>query len=553
MATQGTDFLVVVDDMPAITKLQNGRHRLEFFCQPSNKKEGWYGDDISKWLPDFGTLSEADFTGEGWEPELGRTFPDQRLIEASAPYVPSANEHYVKLTYETLTSTLTQVQDDTISCTSNGLKQVERVTIAVAGTAYSNVVGSSSIVSDGTTLYLARKVIEQNDAFMQVTETWIEAGILSRSKDSVGSQLAVSFEMFNQTPTASDANSYGGGSSYTLASENESEVDGIPTRRYTFLEAGVLSRSKDNVGSQLAVSFEMFNQIPTVSDANSYGGGSSYVLADESESEVEGIPTKRYTFLEDGAVLSTSEKNLSEGVKEVTTVFFNTEGATTGPVIAQSTRDVDGLPTISVTTLQDKDGNSIVQGGENLVHSYEQLTQFTYPGVVEIGQTTLTGTGSLFNFESKDFVLDPPVESLVKATTYVFFQTANTITSADYTYNNSAGLWNPTEWASGSATGIGWNYTPFSKELAFRGYRSIPSSFSGIEDGDPWALIAGTRMFQETSWAISVSGGPQDPAGKRFVLDVKISTAFDDVADTTYYKKVIVVADIPAKGADVLT
>ena len=47
MATQGTDNLVVVDGMPAVTKLQNNRFRLEFFCSPSNKNEGWYSDNIA--------------------------------------------------------------------------------------------------------------------------------------------------------------------------------------------------------------------------------------------------------------------------------------------------------------------------------------------------------------------------------------------------------------------------------------------------------------------------------------------------------------------------
>ena len=60
-------------------------------------------------------------------------------------------------------------------------------------------------------------------------------------------------------------------------------------------------------------------------------------------------------------------------------------------------------------------------------------------------------------------------------------------------------------------------------------------------------------MFQDTSWEISVAGGPENPETNTYTLDVKISTAFDDVDDTTYYKKVITVATIPVAGASVLT
>jgi len=54
MSGQGTSNLVIVNGMPAVEKLWNGRFRLEFFCDPSNKVEGWYNGNISGWLPPFG-------------------------------------------------------------------------------------------------------------------------------------------------------------------------------------------------------------------------------------------------------------------------------------------------------------------------------------------------------------------------------------------------------------------------------------------------------------------------------------------------------------------
>ena len=76
--------------------------------------------------------------------------------------------------------------------------------------------------------------------------------ILSESKDKVGSQSAIVQEVFNGTPATP--------SGYSIASEQKSDVDGIPTERFTFLENDVqLSQSEDKVGSKLAISQQWFN------------------------------------------------------------------------------------------------------------------------------------------------------------------------------------------------------------------------------------------------------------------------------------------------------
>ena len=59
MSTQGSSKLVIAGDgIPEVEKLWNGRYRLEFFCDPSDKIEGWYKGNIDKWLPDFGVLQD---------------------------------------------------------------------------------------------------------------------------------------------------------------------------------------------------------------------------------------------------------------------------------------------------------------------------------------------------------------------------------------------------------------------------------------------------------------------------------------------------------------
>jgi len=180
MATQNTSKLVIVDGMPSVEKLWNGRFSLEFFCQPSDKVEGWYKGNIDKWLPAFGSLQDAAIEN-GWTYPKNSdvAYDDMCLVEASVPYVPSANEHFVKLSYETLTAAWVLEKDEDTDYELNGLKRVTRVSVALPDTAYTNVVGSTTITSDGTVLYLGNYKIVETDAKWTLQEIWLERGTLS--------------------------------------------------------------------------------------------------------------------------------------------------------------------------------------------------------------------------------------------------------------------------------------------------------------------------------------------------------------------------------------
>ena len=441
MATQGQDKLVVVDGMPAVTKLWNGRFRLEFFCKPSDKNEGWYSDNIAKWLPEFGTLQGADFTGEGWETLDGEEYPNMCLVETEVPYIPPSESHLVKLTYETLTGSWVEEKDEDIDYELNGLKRVTRTFVALPETAYAKVVGTDTIDSDGTTLSLGSFSIKKTDAKWELTETWLESGELSRSNDYVGSQLAEMIEVFNPTTEPTPANAMA-----VLGSKSQSNVGGIPTTRYTFLVPSILSQSKDYVGSQLGIVIESFSEVPVAP--------SGYSLASEQVSDFEGIKTTRYSYLKDGVIMSESRSSESDGVFKVTTVFFKTAGATIGPIIAKKTDDVEGIPTISITTLQDVHGNSIVHGGENLVNQVSGLSPFTYPGVFDVltGGSVSTGYASA---TVQVLLTKAPAQCKVKTTTYFIFQEASSAVASDFTYANSSGLWSPNHWGSVQISALG--------------------------------------------------------------------------------------------------
>jgi hypothetical protein len=323
------------------------------------------------------------------------------------------------------------------------------------------------------------------------------------------------------------------------------------------------------------------------------GSAPELTLAEVSEDQLEasedGFKRIQEVWLEPGT-LRVSTRNLSEGVREVTKEFLITEGTTVGPVISRTTDNFEGLKTITVTTLQDKAGGSIIGSGENLVNQYSRQVDFTYPGVVSIRQDVITSDVGV-NPNILNFELTPPVQTKLTGTVSVIFQSSASIVSGDFVYNDNkaggaaSGYWNPDEWARTYVSGIGHDYLAFSTSKGLRGYRTNPSvsgittvvptgassfvsngvtvitgagtsyldatssttpntaTLKGVADtGGNLFVVDGRRLYHSTPFLMEVSGGPDDPSGDKLVLDVDLRPAFEDVSGTQYYKKTIVTA-----------
>ena len=397
MAILGTTRLKVENGSASVTKLWNGRYRLEFLCNPSSDKTDWYHENIGGILPDF-TANQEDFFGsgvdEGWEAIPDSVYPNMVCVEAEYRYIPSINEKRVSLAYETLTGDWVQEKDDTTNNDLNGLERVTRVSVALPETAYAGVIGTTTIEKDGTTLYLGKSEVDETDAKWTLTEEWFEHGelsrsedledpkgaititnlgdcpvapdgytavktsedntqglptctvtfykddsVLSRSNDYVGSQLAEMIEVFNPTTQPTPTNG-----SAVLGSKVVSNVDGIPTTRYTFLVPSILSESEDMVGSQKAITIEAFDEVPATP--------TGYVIANEQVSDVEGIPTRRYTFLKPSILSQSSDKVGSQ--LAITIEAFSEIPSTPAGYDLANTResDVEGIPTKRYTFLK---------------------------------------------------------------------------------------------------------------------------------------------------------------------------------------------------------
>ena len=195
MATIGSTNLTLVNDRPEVEVLWNGRYRLTFFCDNGNGQTDWYNENKGEIFPAFGALQSVQLGEEGagdWIAPDGSVYDDMRLVEAGTPFVPSVGKHYVKLVYETLTDAWVQEKDDTTNNDLNGLERVTRVSVALPDTAYTGVIGTTTITKDGTTLDLGKLEVDETDAKWTLTEEWFEHGELSRNEDLEDAKGAIS-------------------------------------------------------------------------------------------------------------------------------------------------------------------------------------------------------------------------------------------------------------------------------------------------------------------------------------------------------------------------
>ena len=322
-------------DIPEILKLPNDRIRVTRRFQKFTR-EDVDNANLGSLMGDFGALDTTD------EQISGQGYTNCRLIsvEVDTRFNSQANSDNAVLvkTYETLTSDFVEITDPTVSTLENGLKKITKVYRAISGTTSTGVVGTSSL---STGEILASSEIEDNTAFSELTEIYIESGTLSETLDNVGSQKAKVIETIGADPATP--------SGYSLASKQESNFEGFQTNRFTFLKNNViLSESEDKVGSQLAITQEVFNGTPTTP--------SGYSIASEQESDVGGIPTRRYTFLKEDVKLSASEDEVGSQNAITEQWFKPSESRETKAdysLARKEESDVDGIPTERYTFLKD--------------------------------------------------------------------------------------------------------------------------------------------------------------------------------------------------------
>jgi hypothetical protein len=588
MSNQGTIRLKVTNGAPAIEKLWNGRFRLEFFCDNNTPKEDWYYENVGAMLPEYGILQDANFgsgVSEDWEAIPGSVYPDMRLVLAEYPYNVRAGTHYVKLTYETLTASWAEEKAEDADYELNGLKRVSRTFVALPATAYDKVVGTSTIDSNGTTLYLGSLKIEKTDAKWSLTEMWLEAGELSRDIRAIGRGVQQTTHQFLVTEGTTvgdvigrDTDDFEGLKRITVSVIAKSDGTSL---------TGVAGAEKLNYSYQQLTPFTF----PGVVDLQNEAGHVFPAVRSPVEARVEADVYTYYQTSSDivaGDYIKESALGLwnpSEWCQKISTIsasrdqpaYFNAQGLRGCRTRAAFKLSGDLFGALNsnlqystvgtqaqLNNLELEETTEVLNGKSvyretfryihNVTRRYDILT-----GGIQVIQTVSTLSRGIYEIELKwngsqwvlsgtNSIVDPqPSETGVSNGRYVYSAAAggyldvyaNSTSTNTYTlFTSTNGALEPKDanWPAGvlaETSGNSEEFTAISSGGATVGTNNFAENFSFIEGRVVQAGAVGK---------IKISGGPPNPLGKKYTLDVNVDKAFTKLDGTHVYRKTIVIA-----------
>ena len=220
-------------EVPEITKLPNGRIRVvRRFVKFT--REDVDNIQLGTLLGNFGDLDTA-----------GEQIPNQgytncRLISVEVEQATKRSagtdtkDNVLVQTYETLTSSFVEITDPIIEISENGLKKVTRVYRATSETASTGVVGTTEYTSDATLTTLASSKIEDNTAFAELTEVYLESGIIriSVERDSDSQIVVVNCIGLTEAQVSAELTTLIGNHEFT--SEVTENVNGFETNSFTY-------------------------------------------------------------------------------------------------------------------------------------------------------------------------------------------------------------------------------------------------------------------------------------------------------------------------------
>ena len=584
MSNQGTIRLKVTNGAPAIEKLWNGRFKLEFLCDNNSPKEDWYYDNISSILPDYGILQETNFgsgVSEDWEAIPDSVYPNMRLVGTEYVFIPSMGDKRVKLTYETLTASWVEEKAEDIDYELNGLKRVSRTFVALPGTVYDKVVGTTTITSDETTLYLASFKIEKTDAKWELSEIWVEAGTISVKTRLMneGVKETTYTYLINEGTVIGDVISRDIGNFEGLQTIT---VSILTSRDGTTLTDGGVA--KLNYEYQQLVPFTFPGVVDLIRQQNHIFPAVRSPVEAKVKADVliyyQSSPTiEDSDYLLDLAI---GIWNPSEWCQKISTIdsFVNDSGSVQPAYF--NAQGIRGCRTRSSITVSGDSGvalrgyqERITPGSlqleetvntENGKSVYRQVFNYSY----DVTRTYFRGgsgiqifrgpfqakgtytvemkwTGSQWQITYADVIIDPTRTDAVSG-------------DLNYTYSIRAGNWldtysNVSASTSGTlltatgggsepsdATWIGVTVEAKSNEESLSALSLPANSGYGIAQAGFW--IEGRNVDNGASGKISISGGPDNPLGKRYVLDVSLKKAFEDINGNITWMKQVVVANV---------
>lgn len=309
----GNSSIHQIGEIPEITKLFNGRIRVVRRFAKFTREDV---DNVSlgSLLGSFGDLDTTD------QQVANQGYTDCSLIQVEVDTRVNATSNtenpMLVQTYETLTDAFVQETADQVDYEMNNLRRVQRSVIAKDGTAYTKEVGTSKLIHNEhgqaeKTLYLAQVDEYQKESseggFVRFIETWLEAGTLSETFDQVGSQQSKVIETIGGDPTTP--------AGYSLASKQESNLEGFQTSRFTFLKPSILSVQQDFNNGLKIVSVQAFDMSSSEVSSDLTEIHRRHMLISQNESDYDGIKTTTFQYQISESFIEVYDVN---GFKQIT-------------------------------------------------------------------------------------------------------------------------------------------------------------------------------------------------------------------------------------------
>lgn len=276
--------------------------------------------------------------------------------------------------------------------------------------------------------------------------------------------------------------------------------------------------------------------------------GTVTLIADDSREE-QGVTLYDRTWAEGVGVYTTSKKALDAALLQNEVTLFTAladdltdalavTGVPTGTLVDYSETELDGVKRWELVLLSEQDGTALVAGTTG--YTFEKYEEFVYPGRAKYYTTTVTMPSAVTG-TVHDVYMSPPETALVLATHNITYQTSEAVGTLTNT------LWNPKDSATLYAKYTFTNgevYFPKSRVEGLRGFRAVNSGSSGTTSGADWtSSILGDRMPASSTWALSLDGGPADPAGTAWTLHAEVQPAFYDVENgVQWYRRLEITA-----------
>jgi len=581
---------------PAVEQLQNGRYQLTVNCTTMNSREDWYSSNKARIFPDFGSLESAEMSIDGLAPRTGEAYTDMRLVSVQSST--QQDKYIVTLVYQTLGASFVQVKDDTIDLELNGLRRVSRTSIAQAGTDIptdDKDIGVDFIdhqidAETAVRCFLSSYEIDDTDSYREFERTYIQAGELSRDIRSVGRGVQQTTHQFLVTE---------GSTTGDIISRDTDNFLGL--KRIT---VSVIARpdgaTLTNADGSAKLSYSEQQLVPFifpgVVDLQNEAGHVFPAVRSPVEAKIE---ADIYTYYQTSSSIVAGDFttqsalglwNPSEWCQKISTIssggnnpaYFNAQGlrgcrtresfslsgdlenltladvvnggsfeySTVGRTFAtnelflEETTEVDQGKSVFRQVIDytlDTTTRYSIQGGV-LILTLDSTAkgEFTFEVKWTGSQWKLTGTNVIFDQQpsisgANEFVYSAAANGGQGAFTGSY---TNQTSTSSFSFTASNGGTNPSD----ATWGTGVTATATSNTEEYGATSSSAATFSGNSIAANFSFIEGRAIEQGAVGKIKISGGPPNPLGKVYTLDVQLEKAFTKIDGADVYRKTIVVA-----------